>query len=76
MVDDIRNIFNAPDCPIANRHLVEMVKKCEVSASRLANEMGKNRPERLTIISFPPAHRRLICTNGVELLNHEIKLCT
>lgn len=74
VAEDIRNIFNAPDRPTAERYLTETVKKYEKSASRLANWMEQNLPEGLTVFSFPSAHRRLIrTTNGVERLNREIK---
>lgn len=74
VAEDIRNIFNAPDRPTAERYLSETVKKYEKSASRLANWMEQNLPEGLMVFSFPSAHRRLIrTTNGVERLNREIK---
>ena len=74
VAEDIRNIFNAPDRPTAERYLTETVKKYEKSASRLANWMEQNLPEGLTVFSFPSSHRRLIrTTNGVERLNREIK---
>jgi transposase-like protein len=74
VAEDIRNIFNAPDRPTAERYLAETVKKYEKTASRLANWMEHNLPEGLTVFSFPSAHRRLIrTTNGVERLNREIK---
>lgn len=71
---DIRDIFNAPSRPEAERRLQLTVKKYEPHASRLALWMEKNIPQGLSVFSLPEAHRkRMRTTNMAERLNKEIK---
>jgi putative transposase len=74
VAEDIRTIFNAPNRAKADEYLKEMIGKYQKSASKLAEWMGANIPEGLTIFSFPVAHqKRIRTTNGVERLNRELK---
>lgn len=71
---DLRNIWNAPDRPAAERLLAEMVQKYQKTAPKLATWLEENVPEGLTVFTLPPAHRRrLRTTNLLERLNKEIK---
>ena len=70
---DIRKVFNAPDCSMAETSLKQIVQKYEKSASHLADWMETNLPEGLTIFAFPEAHRRKLRTNNsLERLNREL----
>jgi putative transposase len=74
VAEDIRTIFNAPDCITAETYLTKTIEKYRKTASRLAEWLAANIPEGLTIFSFPAAHRILIrTTNGVERLHREIR---
>lgn len=71
---DIRNIFEAPDRPEADRLLDLTIKRYEKTAPKLAGWMLENIPDGLTVFAYPKAHRRRIRTsNTVERLNQEIK---
>jgi transposase-like protein len=70
---DIRKVFNAPDRPMAETYLKQIVQKYAQSASRLADWMETNLPEGLTVFAFPETHRRQLRTNNPqERLNREI----
>jgi transposase-like protein len=74
VANDIRDIFNAPSRPEAERRLQLAVKKYEPHASRLALWMEKNIPQGLSVFSLPEAHRkRMRTSNVIERLNKEIK---
>jgi putative transposase len=74
VAEDIRTIFNAPDCPTAEAYLARTVQKYQKTASRLAEWMATNIPEGLAVFAFPVAHRRwLRTTNGVERLHRELR---
>jgi transposase-like protein len=71
---DIRAVFNARHRQEAEELLNLSVQKYANIASDLANWMEENIPEGLTVFSFPEKHqRRLRTTNGLELLNREIR---
>jgi transposase-like protein len=71
---DIRDIFNAPSQPEAERRLQATIKKYEPQASRLALWMETNLPQGFAVFSLPEAHRtRLRTSNVIERLNKEIK---
>lgn len=70
----IRNVFNAPDRPEAERQLGLTVKLYREKAPRLAQWIEENIPDGLTVFMLPPYHRtRMRTTNGIERLNKEIK---
>ena len=70
---DIRKVFNAPDRPMADVCLKQIVQKYEKSASHLSDWMESNLPEGLTVFAFPEAHRRKLRTNNsLERLSREI----
>ncbi len=74
VAEDIRVIFNAPDRVTSEEYLKKVVNKYQKTDSKLADWIESNLPEGLTIFSFPAGHRRLIrTTNGLELLNREIR---
>jgi len=58
----------------AEAMLPRTVQKYEHSASQLADWLEANRPEELTVLAFPEAHRRFIrTTNGLERVRQEIR---
>jgi putative transposase len=70
----LRNVFNAPDRPEADRQLRLMVERYRESAPRLAAWLEENVPDGLTVFILPPYHRtRMRTTNGLEHLNGAIK---
>jgi putative transposase len=74
VVAGIRAVFDAPDRPEAERQLEIAVKKYRASAPKLAEWMGANIPEGLTVFALPPSHRRRLRTiNMLERLNKELK---
>jgi len=71
---DIRNIFNAPDCAMAERLLQMAITKYATSAPRLSAWLEENIAEGLTVFAFPLEHRRFIrTTNALERVNREIR---
>jgi putative transposase len=71
---DLRNVFDAPDRPEAERLLDKVVKSYEKSAPKLAGWLVENVSEGLTVFGYPKKHRRRIRTsNMVERLNQEIR---
>lgn len=71
---DLRNVFDAPDRPEADRLLDKVVKSYEKTAPKLAAWLLEAIPEGLTVFAFPKKHRRRIRTsNMVERLNQEIR---
>jgi putative transposase len=74
VANDIRDIFNAPSRPEAERRLQLTVKKYETQTSRLALWLEDNIPQGLSVFSLPEAHRqRMRTTNMAERVNKEIK---
>ena len=74
VIQDLKRVFNADDAAEADRRLKEMVTRYQKPAPGLADWLEVNVPEALTVLGFPPAHRRrLRTTNGLERLNKEIK---
>jgi transposase-like protein len=70
----LRDVFDAPDRPEADRRLARTVAKYGESAPQLADWMETNVPEALTVFVLPPAHRqRMRTTNMLENLNKQIK---
>ena len=71
---DIRAILTAPSRADADALLARTVQKYAKTASKLAAWMETARPEGLTVLAFPAAHRqRLRTVNGLERLNQEIR---
>ncbi|NIP69917.1 MAG: IS256 family transposase [Planctomycetales bacterium] len=71
---DIRAIFNAPDRPMAEALLDQIVRKYAKKAARLAEWLEHNLPEGLTVFAIPAPHRRRIrTTNGLERVSQEIR---
>jgi transposase-like protein len=75
---ELRDVWNAPDRPAAERLLAGMVTKYQKAAPKLAGWLAgwreENVPEGLTVFALPAAHRkRLRTTNLLERLNKEIK---
>ncbi len=74
VANDIRNIFNAPNQPEAQRLLDLSIEKYKKSASKLSVWMETNIPQGFTVFSLPENQRKkLRSTNMVERLNREIK---
>jgi putative transposase len=74
VAEELRTIFNAPDCHTADAYLAQIVQKYVQTVPALANWLEKNIPEGLTVFSFPASHRRRLRTaNGLERLSREIK---
>jgi transposase-like protein len=70
----IREVFNAPSRPEAERLLQLLVERYQPIAPAFAQWAEENLPEGLTVFTLPGAHRtRLRTTNGLERLNREIK---
>jgi transposase-like protein len=70
----IREVFNAPSRPEAERLLQLLVERYQPIAPAFAQWAEDNLPEGLTVFALPGAHRtRLRTTNGLERLNREIK---
>jgi transposase-like protein len=71
---NLRDVFDAPDRPEADRRLARTVEKYLKSAPKLAEWIETNVPEGLTALILPPAHRqRMRTTNMLENLNKQIK---
>ena len=71
---DLRTVLDAPDADTANRWLQQTVQKYHTSAPKRAEWLEANVPGSLTVLRWPPAHRRrLRTTNMLERLNEEIK---
>jgi len=70
----IRNIFNAPDLPEAERLLKVFIRDHEKSAPSLAQWAENALPEGFTVFSFAEDLRKKLRTsNVVERVNREIK---
>ena len=70
---ELRDIFNAPTRPDADRLLERFVDKHQQDAPQLAEWALENVPEGLQVFTLPAAHqRRLRTTNMLERLNKEI----
>jgi len=70
----IRDIFNAPSRPEADRLLALAVERYHTKAPDLAGWMEGSIPEGLSVFELPPAHRRRLRTsNALERLSREIK---
>ena len=71
---DLRAVFNAPDRREADRQLALAIERHRDQAPQLADWMGENIPQGLTVFALPAAHRRRLRTsNMLERLNQEIK---
>jgi transposase-like protein len=71
---ELRVIFTAPDRAMADELLARLVQRYEREAPRLAQWLGRNVPEGLTVLSFPASHRpRLRTTNVLGRVNRELK---
>lgn len=71
---DIRMIFNAPNREQAEAYLVEIVKKYEKIAPKLADWMEVNLPQGFSFFEFPQEHwRRIRTSNCLERVSEEIK---
>jgi len=71
---NLRDVFDAPDRPEADRRLARTVEKYLKSAPKLAEWIETNVPEGLTVLILPPGHRkRMRTTNMLENLNKQIK---
>jgi transposase-like protein len=71
---DIRKIFNAPNREQAEAYLVEIVKKYEKIAPKLADWMEVNLPQGFSFFEFPQEHwRRIRTSNCLERVSQEIK---
>lgn len=74
VAEDLRTIFNAPDRHTAEAYLRITVQKYAQTIPTLADWLGQNIPEGLTVFSFPASQRRRLRTsNGLERLSREIK---
>jgi transposase-like protein len=71
---DLRDVFDAPERPEADRRLARIVAKYRKTAPKLAEWIETNVPEGLTVLILPPGHRkRMRTTNLLENLNKQIK---
>jgi putative transposase len=71
--NDIRDIFNAPDCKNAQERLKSYVAKYEKTAAKLSVWMEDNLPEGLTVFALSEGHRkRMRTTNMLERVHEEI----
>lgn len=71
---DIRMIFNAPNREQAEAYLIEIVKKYEKIAPKLADWMEVNLPQGFSFFEFPQEHwRRIRTSNCLERVSEEIK---
>ena len=71
---DIRNIFNAPSLPEAERLLKIAVDKYIENAKELSLWMADNIPESLTVFRLPESQRKKLRTsNLLERINQEVK---
>jgi putative transposase len=71
---DLRNVFDAPDRPEADRLLDKVVKSYEKTAPKLAGWLVENVSEGPTVFAYPKKHRwRVRTSNMVERLNQEIR---
>ena len=70
----VRMIFNAPNRKQAEAYLVEIVKKYEKIAPRLADWVEVNLPQGFSFYEFPREHwRRIRTSNCLERVSQEIK---
>ena len=71
---DLRDIFDAPDRPEAERRLHLAVEKYRDKAPKLSEWMEANVPEGFTVFMLPPEHRKKMrTTNMLENLNNIIR---
>jgi transposase-like protein len=71
---DLRDVFNAPDLPEAQRRLAAAVEKYRDKAPQLSEWMEQNVPEGFAVFSLPGKHQRQMrTTNSLENLNRQIK---
>ncbi len=74
VAQELRTIFNAADREEAEHRLKLMVERHRKSAPKLAQSLGANVAEGLTVFAFDPSHqRRLQTTNGPERRHQQIK---
>ncbi len=74
VVADLREVFDAPNRPEAERRLGSAVKKYRTTAPRLADWLEANFAEGLAVFAMPRTHRRRLRTsNMLERLNEEMK---
>jgi putative transposase len=74
VASDIRDVWNAPCREDAEIRLKKYVHKWRDRAPKLADWMEENLPEGLEVFALPSIHRRRMrTTNGLEVLNKEIK---
>jgi putative transposase len=70
---DLREVFNAPDRPAAQRRLHQLVDKY-AHWPQFSRWIEHNLPEGFTVFCLPAAHRqRLRTTNMLERINREIR---
>ena len=70
----IRNIFNAPNLPEAERLLTISIADYKNEAPLLSEWMDKNLREGFTVFNFPNEHQKRLRTSNIsERLNKEVK---
>jgi transposase-like protein len=70
----LREVFNAPDLPEAQRRLQQLVQTYEKSLPRLSQWLEENIPQGLSVFVLPaPQRRYLRTTNMLERVHKELK---
>ena len=74
LADDIRDVYEAPDLPLALARAESAADKWRRLTPKVASALEEEIEESLTVMHFPAEHRkRLRTTNGLEKLNDDIK---
>lgn len=70
----VRDVFNAPDRPEADRRLARLVERYRPEHADLADWLEENVPESLTVFCLPDGHRlRMRTSNMLENLNEQVR---
>lgn len=70
----LREVYDAPDEEHARQRARQLADEWRGKHPRIAEHIDEHIGECLTVLAFPPEHRKRIrTTNGLERLNQEIK---
>ncbi len=70
----LREVWDAPDLERATERAQQLAHEWRGNHAKVAEHIDEHIEECLTVLAFPPEHRKRIrTTNGLERLNSEIK---
>jgi transposase-like protein len=76
VLDDLRNVFCAPNRKKTEMNLQDIVLNYQISASKLSLWKGKYFPISLTVFLSIACRKKIITTYGIERINWEIVMRT